>query len=369
MPRMRREQGRLREELRLRSRHPDGAAVVALARALGFHRAGIVDPRQLAPWAERMRALLRRAIVPVETQGQRDWEWILAPDSWSGSHSVLVCCLSCFRPEPEDLSSPGNSHALIAPFARAHYYRAAIGMLRVFGLRLEEALGIPRRDVRFFSNSRLPEKPLLAASGIGTYGKNGLSLVPGLGSQFIIAGAVLPLPSRGLSFPMTETAASDPCGSCTRCMKACPAGAILEPGVVDPSRCLQGSAATASVLAPVFMERWGVRLYGCQDCQTACPHNRDLTEAAPAGACGEIGPSVALRRILSSDGAALKGLFKGTAMGMSWVSRDALLRNALVAAGNRRDPSLRAEVEGFSRSQKALLRKTADWALPRIPVH
>jgi epoxyqueuosine reductase QueG len=55
-------------------------------------------------------------------------------------------------------------------------------------------------------------------------------------------------------------------------------------------------------------------------------------------------------------------------MGMSWVSSEALLRNALVAAGNRRDPSLRAEVEVFSRSQKVLLRKTAEWALERIPV-
>ena len=356
-------------------RSPDGVALTALARESGFHRAGIVDPQLLAPWAERIHALRRYASVPAEAPEQREWEWVLSPDSWSGSFSILVCCLSCFRPEPEDLSSPGDPHALIAPFARAHYYRAAVELLRVFGLRLEEALGIPRRDVRFFSNSRLPEKPLLAASGIGTYGKNGLALVPGLGSLFIIAGAVLPLPSRDLCGPVTEDAAGsgrepagDPCGSCTRCIEACPAGAIVEPGVVDPSRCLQGSAARAMVLPPVFMEMWGARLYGCQDCQTACPHNRDLTEKAPAGACGEIGASVALRRILSPGGAAIKGLFQGTAMGMSWVSSEALLRNALVAAGNRRDPSLRAEVEVFSRSQKVLLRKTAEWALERIPV-
>ena len=346
-------------------RAPDGAAIAALAREAGFHRAGIVDPRLLAPWAERIHARRRHESVPEEAPGQREWEWILAPDSWSGSFSILVCCLSCFRPEPEDLSSRGDPHALIAPFARAHYYRAAVEMLRVFGLRLEEALGIPRREVRFFSNSRLPEKPLLAASGIGTFGKNGLMLVPGLGSLFIIAGAVLPL-TRNAARSGGEPP-GDPCGSCTRCMEACPAGAIVEPGVVDSFRCLQGSAARATVLAPAFMEMWGARLYGCQDCQSACPHNHNLTEKAPAGACGEIGPSVALRRILSPGRAAIKGLFQGTAMGMSWVSSDALLRNALVAAGNRRDPSLRAEVEFFSRSQKMLLRRTADWALDRIP--
>jgi epoxyqueuosine reductase QueG len=85
------------------------------------------------------------------------------------------------------------------------------------------------------------------------------------------------------------------------------------------------------------MELWGRRLYGCQECQAVCPHNRVLTEEArPAE--GELGPSVSLKRVLSLDAAGLKEWFRGSAMGMSWVAGNALLRNALISAGNRGDP-------------------------------
>jgi epoxyqueuosine reductase len=113
------------------------------------------------------------------------------------------------------------------------------------------------------------------------------------------------------------------------------------------------------------MSRWGVRLYGCQACQDACPHNSHLVEAARPSS-GEIGPSLAIRQLLGADGPALKCLFQGTAMGMSWVAPDALLRNALIAAGNRGDPSLRSAVERFGDSPIPSLRAAARWALGRL---
>jgi epoxyqueuosine reductase len=353
---MRREQGRLREELRLT---PGPSALAALAREQGFDRAAVVDPRRLAPWAGRLAAAPGRD--PAGTRA-REWEWVLHPEGWADSSTILVCCLSCFRREPDDLSSPGDPHARVAPFARAHYYRGAVTMLRGFAARLEASLGIPRRSLRLFSNSRIPEKPLLAASGLGTYGKNGLTIVPGLGSLFVIAGAVIPVPSPGGLLP---AAAVDPCGSCRRCMDACPAGAIVRPGVVDPALCLQGAAASSAALSPGEMLRWGPRLYGCQACQDACPHNSCLTETA-APAPGEIGPSLPLRRLLSAAPSELRGLFRGSAMGMSWVEEEALRRNALVAAGNSGDPSLLALVESWCESSAPGLRAAARWARERL---
>jgi epoxyqueuosine reductase len=237
-------------------------------------------------------------------------------------------------------------------------------MLRAFAARLEASQGIPRASLRLFSNSRIPEKPLLAASGLGTYGRNGLTIVPGLGSLFIIAGAVIPIPTSRL-LAAAAAPLPDPCGSCRRCMEACPAGALARPGVVDTTRCLQGLAASAAVLSDDVMTRWGVRLYGCQACQDACPHNSHVTAVA-APACGEIGPSLPLRRLLGADGSALKGLFQGTAMGMSWVAGDALLRNALISAGNRGDPGLRSAVEKLSGSATPAVRVAARWALERL---
>jgi epoxyqueuosine reductase len=358
---MRREQGRFREELGLSPAvirgftGEDATGFPALAREAGFNRAAVVDPGRLEQWA----------VPGSRTAGTLEWEWVRLPRSWPGSSTVLVCCLSCLRPEPDDLSAPGDPHALVAPFARAHYYKEAIRMLRRFAVLLEQATGIPRASLRLFSNSRIPEKPLLAASGLGRYGRNGLAIVPGLGSLFVIAGAVIPVPTpRGLTATVPAVPV-DPCGACRRCIDACPTGAIVTPGVVDPSRCLQGAAASAAALPPGVMERWGARLYGCQACQDSCPHNVRLTENA-ARACGEVGPSLPLRRLLSDGPGALKGLFAGTAMGMSWVAGEALLRNALVAAGHRGERSLAPAVAAFGDSASPGLRAAARWSLERL---
>ncbi len=294
-----------------------------------------------------------------------EWRWITEPDAWSRSCTVLVCCLSCLRLEPDDPSAPGDPHALVAPFARAHYYRTAITMLRRVAGGLEREYGVRRSSIRLFSNSRIPEKPLLAATGIAAYGRNGCTIVPGLGSMFIIAGAVIPVRTELESRPAAHPTMADPCGSCQRCRSACPVRAIDQPYIVRHDLCLQGRAASAAELSEEAMELWGKRLYGCQDCQSACPHNRGLKEVAPVSA-GEVGPGVSLRSFLAEDAEERRLRFRGTALGMSWVSGDALLRNALVAAGNAREPSLRGRVERHLESAAGAVRAAARWARERL---
>jgi epoxyqueuosine reductase len=293
-----------------------------------------------------------------------EWPWVTEPSGWSRSSTILVCCLSCLRTEPDDLGTPGDPHALVAPFARAHYYRTAISLLRAVAGRLESEAGIPRAQVRLFSNSRIPEKPLLMASGLASYGRNGCALAPGLGSLFVIAGAVIPVRTEWEDVPPAAPQ-HDPCGTCRLCRAACPAGAIDEPYIVRRELCLQGMAGSNSRLAEESMTLWGARLYGCQDCQAACPHNNGLKETAAASP-GEIGPSVSLRAFLSEDAAERKKRFRGTALGMSWVSGEALLRNALVAAGNRGDASIRAQVQRHASDGPDMVRAAARWALGRL---
>jgi epoxyqueuosine reductase len=291
-----------------------------------------------------------------------EWEWIQAPSVWSAASTILVCCLSCLRREPDDLGSPGDPHARVAPFARAHYYREAVRMLDVAIRRLEQEAGIPRVSVRLFSNSRIPEKPLLVAAGLAAYGRNGCAIVPGLGSMFVIAGAVLPVPTRveALAEPLP-----DPCGACRACQAACPVHAIDQPYVVRRDLCLQATASSAGPVPENFMTAWGSRLYGCQECQAACPHNRGLDSPARP-ATGEIGPSVPLKDFLSESDAQRRSRLRGTALGLSWLPQ-ALLRNALIAAGSRGDPAVRAEVERFTGPQTAEpVRTAARWALERL---
>ncbi len=341
------------------------AALLAAADGAGFDRAGIVDPAALARWSggvvARGPSWMQRA-------------WVASADSWADTHTALTCALSCARVEPDDLSEPGDPHALIAPFARRNYYAAAARMMRELLLRLDAGETVSPRTARVFVNSPIPEKPFLAASGVGCYGKNGLTIIPGLGSLFIIAGCILPFPVDAPALdeqaPQAPRAPGDaggfrPCGACTLCMEACPVGAIVEPGIVDPEVCLQGLAERPILLSPSVMGKWGRRLYGCQDCQAACPHNAGLEPAAHA--CpGEVGPSVSIRRVLALGTNGVRGMFRGSPMGMRRIHPAALIRNALIAAGNSGERPLRVLLEGFLGPADPVLRETARWALGRL---
>jgi epoxyqueuosine reductase len=286
-----------------------------------------------------------------------------APGGAGGA--FLVTALSCHRAEPDDLSIPGEPHGLIAPFARRHFYREAVLRLQRLAARIREQTGAGKAGLRIHCNSSLPEKPLAAAAGLGFYGKHSLVIAPGLGSQFIIAALALPFPLGPDRPPPEWGERGRMCGACQACRQACPVGAIVEPGVVDPARCLQGLAGRALDLAEPVRRAWGTRLYGCQDCQDACPFNRNLVLESPT-ALGELGPSLPLRRVLAAAPGELRRLFRGTAMGLSWIEPAALLRNALLAAGNRGDPAIRPAVEPLLGHADPLLRGTARWAWMRL---
>jgi len=286
-----------------------------------------------------------------------------------GAGTYLLAALSCFRREPEDLSVPGEPHGLIAPFARRNYYREAVLRLRRVAGRLARAAGLARRELRIFCNSRLPEKPLGAASGLGSYGKNALVLAPGLGSVFVIAGIFVPGELSG-ELPGPEAAAGAGlavgriCGECRACQDACPVGALQEPGRLDDSRCLQAQAGRHGDLPEELSSAWGFRLYGCQVCQEVCPYNRRL-EHETFTVVGELGPSVPLRRVLEPTPEELADALRGTALGMSWISKRALQRNALLALAHRVRsgypvaPALRRLLESYRGHRDAVLARAA----------
>ncbi len=301
-----------------------------------------------------------------------------------GEGLFLMAALSCHRREPDDLSARGDPHALVAPFARRNYYREAVVRLKKVtagigghpggeagghGPAQDNGRSGPGPTVRLFSNSRLPEKPLAAVCGLGSLGSHSLLIAPGLGSAFLIAGAFLPArlaPEAALRQPSDPPLpeglrAGGGCGDCRACIQACPVGAITAPGVVDPERCLPSLSTRLTPWPPEARAAWGLRLYGCQSCQDACPHNRSLRLDTPTQR-GEIGPSVALRRLLACGEEGVREMFRGTALARSWIPPAALLRNGLLAAAARGDSAVLEMVRCLRQNAVRAVRQAAGMA-------
>jgi epoxyqueuosine reductase len=312
---------------------------------------------------ERARSLGFTRVRMLSTAGR------FAPPSpceTFGQGTVVLCALSCYRREPEDASRPGEPHGLIAPFARRNYYREAVSRLQIIVKEIRHRTGLAKGDCRIFCNSRYPEKLLAARCGLGFYGSNSLVIAPELGSLFIIAGLFVPF--RWPSDPPLEgdPAPGGHCGTCRACIQACPTGAIIGLGEIDPQRCMQALSTELAVLPSSVKEAWHKRLYGCQVCQDVCPFNRRLS-IETATSRGELGPSIPLRGILEADGETLRRAFRGTVLGQSWIPPEAIRRNALLAAGNCKDPSLKDLVGRHRRSGLSGVADSAEWACRMIP--
>ncbi|MCX7775740.1 MAG: 4Fe-4S double cluster binding domain-containing protein [Rectinemataceae bacterium] len=256
---------------------------------------------------------------------------------------------------------------LVAKFARGNWYRECIDRLqavvkRVIEDALEEGIALPppRRWHRF-SNSRLPEKALAIAAGIGAIGRNSLviarttSSAPGLplSSSAVVLG-VLTLPFSFEIPPEFRHRQVMPsfslCGTCQACISACPSGALLGkprknmfpslsgeleermPAVSGSAGfrrrlCIQHYTATAGELPSAIVQAWSNQLYGCDICLECCPHfNPDTHPVAVPGALGN--GKFAAHVLATVDDEGVRALFKGTTLDQRWIEPEALRRNA-----------------------------------------
>ena len=224
------------------------------------------------------------------------------------------------------------------PVAR---YARGIDYHRVMWDRLDELLRWVRSergdDVKgraYVDTGPILERDLARKAGLGWFGKNTMLIHPERGSFFFI-GALF------LEIPLAPDApfAQEHCGTCTRCLDACPTQAFVQPGVLDARQCISYlTIESRSPIPPALHEAIGEHIYGCDICQDVCPWNvkfarpeGDLELKATAPVAGKDAATLAAE-LLAMDEAAYREQFRHSAMQRAKLA--GLQRNAEVVLAN-----------------------------------
>lgn len=256
-------------------------------------------------------------------------------------------------PKPEDVP-----RGRMARYALGDDYHDLIpGRLRALAGLLGDPLARSYTDT-----GPVLERSVAETAGLGWIGKNGCLLTAKRGSFGFLAEILTAHP-----LPVTEAPQASRCGTCTRCMPACPTGAIVAPGVIDSRRCI--SYLTIEHRGPIPRELRpliGDWVFGCDLCQEVCPwnrHSQPATEPAFAPKSDRVYPDlVGLLELTPEEFAAR---FKGSAI--KRTKRHGLARNAAVALGNARDPrTVPALARALGQDSEPVVRGAAAWALGRI---
>jgi epoxyqueuosine reductase len=295
------------------------------------------------------------------------------------ARSVVVCTLNynADAPRSMDASPPGTGW--IARYAWSgrtredgsnsptDYHDELLGRLR----RIEEELlaraGCETRC--YVDTGPLVERSMAVQAGLGWIGKNTCVLNQELGSWLLLGVIVtsLPVEERGAALD-----GADRCGSCTRCIDACPTGALLGtkeiggPREMDASRCIAYLTIEKKGAIDVGLrEGMGRQVFGCDICQDVCPWNRKAPIGDREGMQARqelINP--ALDWLAAMDAKEFKRRFKGSPL--ERTGRKRLRRNVAIAMGNRGEERFMAQLDEWRAGEDAVLAEAAEWARARI---
>jgi epoxyqueuosine reductase len=278
----------------------------------------------------------------------------------AGAQTLVVGAYRYLRQAPPAAGGDGRIEGRVARYAWSDYYGELRAALDAVADRLET--GGYKATVLADSNA-LVDRAAAVRAGIGWYGNNTTVLIPGAGSWYVL-GAVL----TDAPLPVDQGEGQEGCGTCRRCMPACPTGAIVAPGVLDARRCLAWLVQAPGIVPREYREAIGDRIYGCDDCQDVCPVNRlGARRRAPAEAATDAVATVDVLDLLTADDEEI------LARHGRWyiAERDPryLRRNALVVLGNTADPddpAVAGVLAQVLHDGDSLLRAHAVWAAARL---
>lgn len=278
-----------------------------------------------------------------------------------GAQSVITVALNYYQkssPAWDVSSAPVAARGKIAQYAWGDDYHAVLdGKLR----DLCEWLGLHGGLQKLYADTGpVLERDWASAAGLGWNGKSTVQIHPKLGCYFFLGEILTTLelkPDRPLS---------DHCGKCSRCITACPTGAITSPHHVDARRCVSYLTIESKKAIPIeFRRAIGDRLYGCDDCLAACPWNRFArTSQEAAFAARPFVDQWPLRDFLSLTDDTFRNLFRHSPIRR--IKRPAFLRNVCVVLGNTGSSADLPSLTTAAASPDPLIAEHALWAISEI---
>ncbi len=329
---------------------------------VGFDAVGFASAEAVRDDGERLLEYLKQG-------RQGDMAWMAETfdrrksprDLWPEARSVIAFGLN-YGPAEDPLAQLDHKdRGAISVYARGRDYHDLLKKrLKRVGRWMAETYGCPLKV--FVDTAPVMEKPLAVRAGLGWRGKHTNLVSRDFGSWLFLGEIFTPL-----SIPPDDPV-SDLCGSCEACLKACPTGALTEPGRIDARLCI--SYLTIEHKGPIpetLREPMGNRIYGCDDCLAVCPWNKFATpheEKAftPRESCS----ALKLADLAALDDAAFRKAFSGSPL--KRTGRDAMVRNALIAIGNSGDGALVPIARRLCGDSSPLVRDASAWALGKLAV-
>jgi epoxyqueuosine reductase len=336
------------------------AAIKAQAASLGFDLCGIAPVDNFSELDFLQEWLARGYAADMAWMARTAARRADVREVVPGARSVIVTgtLYNTDRPYAEHLSS---DVARISRYAWGDDYHDVLKE-RLNGLLawLRQQSDEPFEARAYVDTGPVQERVYAQYAGLGWIGKNTCLINAELGSWLFLAEIVCTLPLE------PDTQGLEQCGSCTRCLEACPTGALLEPGVLDSNQCLSYLTIELRSAIPVHLRpAMGSHIYGCDICQEVCPYNRPAPRSQDME--WQPRPGLDLPRLVElwqRPDAELRRMTKGGPMTRAKVV--GLRRNIAVAIGNSRDAdaidALDADDTDKPSLNEPLVREHVEWA-------
>ncbi len=349
---------------------PDLAELAGVAESLGLLRLGAVDLGH--PGFERARAALADYLAR-DAAGEmqfipRTADIRMDPTRmFPAARSALVAVVP-----------HGGEPGPIARYAQSFDYHTEVHR-RLERLREVLERRMPGIETLICVDTKpVLERSIAVLAGLGFLGKNGCLIVPGLGSYLLIGVLLTSATWVGrdrapASLSEPDSAPWDACGNCRACLDHCPTDAFVEPGKLDPRRCI--SYLTIEHRGPIdeaLAVRMGSRIAGCDVCQEVCPYNRSSGRDERIPASAWIGPPPGRPRVVDLPALAIVGnnqhrqFVKHTPLNR--IPRRALQRNAIMSIAKLPGPASAEEqraLESAARDGGPEIAELARWAARR----